>query len=74
MREHVVHFLEFVGPHAIDADRAESWYVEFKPGSMHEWERLVSFSTPNSSVVKQSSLLLSLAGHANIQERIWIHM
>lgn len=37
-------------------DWANNWYVNLKPGSVHAYEHLVLCLTPNSSVVKKSSL------------------
>lgn len=56
-----------MGAHANDAnlctkefsksltDQAYTWNNNLKPGSMHDWEHLISFSTLNISMSKRSS-------------------
>lgn len=82
-QEHVVRFLDSKGPFAHDdlclgefsksmIDRAYTWYVSPKPGSIHDWELIVSLFNTKLFTRKQSFIWLS-GEPGDIHEKIWIY-
>lgn len=85
-REHVVRFLDLMGlfTHNVGlclrvfskslTDRAYTWYINLKPGTMRDSRHFVSLFNAKFFMLKQTSSLLSSTVCASDQEKTWARL